>query len=106
MLSLIPLLLCCVIAYMHMLHVLRLYSPTSFSVFSRVPNENERSIERCFPPCLGLCLGLAARPGAAAEGCEGAQRGLILSDTARWLSARVDEAEGKPARRRGLAMAG
>ena len=82
------------------------YNPTSFSVFSRVPNENERRIERCFSPCLGF----AARPAAAAEVAEsrseGEQRGLILCDTVRWLSPRAAacvEAEGNPARRRGLA---
>ena len=83
----------------------RPYKPTSLPFFSRVPNENERRIERCFSPCLGLCLGLAARPGAAAE-LEGEQRGLILSENARWLSPRADGAEGKPVRRRGLPVVG
>ena len=77
----------------------RPYNPTSLAFLSRVPNENERRIERCFSPCLGLCLGLAARPGAAAE-LEGEQRGLILSENARWLS------ERKPVRRRGLPVVG
>ena len=55
--------------------------------------------------CLGLCLGLTARPGAAAES-EGEQRGLVLSEKARWLSPRADGAEGKPVRRRGLPVVG
>ena len=83
----------------------RPYNPTSLAFLSRVPNENERRIERCFSPCLGLCLGLIARPGAAAES-EGEQRGLVLSEKARWLSPRADGAEGKPARRRGLVVVG
>ena len=89
----------------------RPYNPTSLAFLSRVPNENERRIERCFSPCLGcglclgLCLGLTARPGAAAES-EGEQRGLVLSEKARWLSPRADGAEGKPARRRGLPVVG